>query len=84
MSARSTFFTCCAAVAVLATSSIQAAGKPAITKPKFDPGAPVVDLFEAMKDKQLEVKLIQKNSKTGNLLIENKTQETLTVAMHKE
>ena len=81
MSARSTFFACFAAVAVLAASSIQAAGKPAITKPKFDPNAPVVGLFEAMKDKQLEVKLIQKNSKSGNLLIENKTQETLTVAL---
>ena len=81
MLARSTFFACFAAVAVLAGASVQAAGKAAITKPKYDPDAPVVDLFKGMEEKKLEVKLIQKNSKTGNLLIENKTKETLTVAM---
>ena len=81
MLARSTIFTCCAAVAFLAAGSVQAAGKAAITKPKYDPDAPVVGLFEGMEEKKLEVKLIQKNSKTGNLLIENKTKETLTVAM---
>ena len=68
-------------VALLAGSSVQAAGKPAITKPKYDPEAPVVDLFKGMEEKKLEVKLIQKNSKTGNLLIENKTKETLTIGM---
>lgn len=68
-------------VALLAGSSVQAAGKPAITKPKYDPEAPVVYLFKGMEEKKLEVKLIQKNSKTGNLLIENKTNETLTIGM---
>jgi hypothetical protein len=81
MLARSTFFACLAAVALLAGSTVLAAGKPAITKPKFDPDAPVIGLFKGMEEKKLEVKLIQKNSKTGNLLIENKTKETLTVAM---
>lgn len=82
MFARSMYFAvCCAAVSLLTGSSIEAAGKPAITKPKYDPDAPVVDLFKGIEEEKLDVKLIQKNSKTGNLLIENKTKETLTVAM---
>lgn len=77
MFVRSTVLAACAAL--LVGSSVQAAGKPAITKPKYDPNAPVVELFKGMEDKKLDVTLIQKNSKTGNLLIENKTDETLTI-----
>ena len=70
------------AVALLATSSSFAAKKSgAITKPKFDPNAPVVKLFEGMESGQLTTKLIMKNEFSGNLLIENKTDGPLTVQM---
>ncbi len=70
------------AVALLATSSSFAAKKSgAITKPKFDPEAPVVKLFDGMESGQLESKLIMKNEFSGNLLIENKTDGPLTVQM---
>lgn len=70
------------AVALLATSSSFAAKKSgAITKPKFDPEAPVVELFAGMESGQLDTKLIMKNEFSGNLLIENKTDGPLTVQM---
>lgn len=70
------------AVALLATSSSFAAKKSgAITKPKFDPNAPVVKLFEGMESGQLTTKLIMKNEFSGNLLIENKTDGPLTIQM---
>lgn len=65
----------------LAVGTAEAAKKGQITKPKFDPNAPVVELFKGMEDGQLSTKLLQKNSKTGNLLIENLTKETITVQM---
>jgi hypothetical protein len=44
--------------------------------------APVpVDLFQAMKDGQIEAKLILKDSKKGNLLIKNKGKKPLTIRM---
>jgi hypothetical protein len=69
------------ALALLAAGTAQAAKKGQITKPKLDPNAPVVELFKGMEDGTLDVKLLQKNSKTGNLLIENLTKETITVDM---
>jgi len=69
------------ALALLAGSSAEAAKKGQITKPKFDPNAPVVELFKGMEEEKLSTKLLQKNSKTGNLLIENLTKETITVQL---
>jgi hypothetical protein len=69
------------ALALLAAGTAQAANKGQITKPKLDPNAPVVELFKGMEDGTFGVKLLQKNSKTGNLLIENLTKETITVDM---
>ena len=69
------------ALALLAAGTAEAAKKGQITKPKFDPNAPVVELFKGMEEKKLSTKLLQKNSKTGNLLIENLTKETITVQM---
>ena len=54
---------------------------PAITKPKFDPAAKKVELFKAMKDGSLTARLILKNSREGNVLIENKTDQPLTVKL---
>lgn len=69
------------ALALLVVGTAQAAKKGAITKPKLDPSAPVVELFQGMEDKQLSTRLLQKDSQSGNLLIENLTKETLTVDM---
>ena len=69
------------ALALLAGGSAEAAKKGQITKPKFDPNAPVVELFQGMDEEKLSTTLIQKDSKTGNLLIENLTKETITVQM---
>ena len=67
--------------ALLAAGTAQAAKKGAITKPKLDPNAPVVELFKGMEEGQLSTTLIQKDSMSGNLLIENLTKETITVDM---
>lgn len=69
------------ALALLAGGSAEAAKKGQITKPKFDPNAPVVELFKGMEEEKLSTKLLQKNSKQGNLLIENLTKESITVQM---
>ena len=55
----------------------------AITKPKFDPKAKVVDLFEGIESGTLKVTVIPKNSKKGNVLFENMTDKPLTVDLPK-
>jgi|GEM_PF-345030 len=68
------------AVTILTSGDLMAAKKKgAITKLTLDPDAPVVELFQGMKDKQLKATLILKDEKSGNMLIENLTKETLTV-----
>jgi hypothetical protein len=59
------------------------AGKPkgAITKLTVDPNAPRVELFEGIEQESLTVKMIAVNSEGGNLLIENQTDQPLTVEM---
>ena len=54
-----------------------------ITKPKLDPTAEVVSLFDGIEQQTVEVKYIAKNSKGGNLLITNKTDSPLTIEMPK-
>jgi hypothetical protein len=74
--------TVCVAVALMAGSvDAKKKSKGAITKLTVDPKAPVVQLFEAMDDKKIAVKLIQISSKKGNLLVENMTDETITVQL---
>jgi hypothetical protein len=68
------------AVTVLTSGNLMAAKKKgAITRLTLDPDAPVVELFQGMKDKQLKATLILKDETAGNMLIENLTKETLTV-----
>ena len=70
------------ALSVLTTGTAMAAKKKgAITKPKLDPNAPVVELFKGMEEEKFKTTLIFMNEKKGNLLIENLTDETLTVQM---
>ncbi|MBT4864667.1 MAG: hypothetical protein HON53_06015, partial [Planctomycetaceae bacterium] len=52
-----------------------------ITKLSLDPTAKSVELFAGMEKGLLDVKAIPKDSKKGNLLIENKTDKPLTVQM---
>ncbi|SFJ24886.1 hypothetical protein [Planctomicrobium piriforme] len=52
-----------------------------LTNTKFDPNAKQVELFTAMEDDSISVKLIAKDSTGGNLFISNKTSEPLTVTM---
>ncbi|MCH7734576.1 MAG: hypothetical protein IH961_05110 [Chloroflexi bacterium] len=58
-------------------------GKRPITKPKFDPNAKRVELFDGMKQGQFVVKVIAKNAKQGHVLIENTTDKPLTVQLPK-
>lgn len=70
------------ALTVLTTGMALAAKKKgAITKPKLDPNAPVVDLFKGLEEEQFKAVLVFKDEKSGNLMIENLTDETLTVQM---
>ena len=68
------------AVAMVGTVA-HADSKSAITKPAFDPSARKVEMFKAMEEGLIDVRLIQKTAKGGNLLFENKTKEPLTVQL---
>ena len=81
--ARLVRLTAVAAFVVTLTVGATAADKrkPTITRLKLDPSARQVELFEGIEEDELDVKLIPKDSKGGNLLIENKTKEPLTIQM---
>ncbi len=68
--------------ALLAVASIgHSESKPAITKLSYDPRARSVELFTAINEGLIEVKLIQVNARNGNLVIDNKANEPLTIQM---
>lgn len=71
-----TFFVSSALPAAARTRRVRA-----ITKPKFDPAAKQVELFKGIKDGSITARLILKNSREGNVLIENKTDKPLTVKL---
>lgn len=52
-----------------------------ITKPKFDPSAERVELFEGIEKGLFKVRVLPKDSKKGKLLIENMTDKPLTVEL---
>ncbi|MEX0726818.1 MAG: hypothetical protein WD065_11145, partial [Planctomycetaceae bacterium] len=52
-----------------------------ITKPKFDPDAERVELFQGIEDGQFDARIIAKNALQGKILIENKTDKPLTVEL---
>ena len=54
-----------------------------IRKPRFDPSADRVDVFKAMKDKKISVRMIPKNEFGGKLLIKNLSDKPLTVTFPK-
>jgi len=55
--------------------------KPVISKFTFDPSAEQIEFFEGMQSGAIDVQMIFKNSLSGNLLIENTTEQPLTVKM---
>ena len=55
--------------------------QPFITRPQFDSNAPEVELFAGVAGKQLGVAIIPTNERVGNVLIENVTEETITVRL---
>ena len=64
-----------------ATASAASRDKRPITKPKYDPDAPKVGLFEGIEQDVLGVQVILKDSTGGNVIFENKTDEVLTVEL---
>jgi hypothetical protein len=68
-------------LAILGVTHTQAAKKGYIKKLTVDPNAPQVGLFEGIDEGAIDVKMVAKNAQGGNLLVENKTDETLTVEM---
>jgi len=78
---------CLAVVGLSSVTTAKAARrtkrKPVITRPRFDPTAERVKLFDGMKKGVLKVKVILKNDKRGNVLIENTTDKPLTVELPK-
>ncbi|MEZ6050930.1 MAG: hypothetical protein R3C02_05980 [Planctomycetaceae bacterium] len=68
-------------VGCLCATSEAAKTKGIIKKLTYDPAAERVDLFDGIESEALEVKMIAKNSLGGHLLIENKTDQPLTVDM---
>lgn len=73
---------CLTLVAETLTIETQAAPpKRPITKPKFDPDAEKVDLFQGIKDGKLSAKVIPKDAMGGNVMVENLTNKPLTVKL---
>ena len=72
---------CVAAAAMVSSVDAKEKAKAAITKLTLDPSAPVIGMFQGMEEEKIDVKLIQISSKKGNLLVENKTNETITVQL---
>lgn len=69
-------------VFVLSSVSLAASrDKRPITKPSYDPDAPRIGLFEGIEQEVLSVKVIAKDETGGNVLIENKTDQPITVEL---
>lgn len=72
-------------VSTSVASELMAANKPSSTfkkpirNPKFDPEAEQVELFKAIEAGQITVRLIPKSAAGGNVLIENKTDQPISV-----
>lgn len=65
-------------IGLAGAASTQAAGRP-LTKTKFDPDAPRIDLFDAIEQEVVSVEMLPKNAMGGNLFIANKSDETVSV-----
>jgi hypothetical protein len=69
-------------VVVLSSVTLAASrDKRPITKPSYDPEAPRIGLFEGIEQDLLSVRMIAKDANGGNVLIENKTDQPITVEL---
>jgi hypothetical protein len=62
-------------------AAVSQAGKPVIPAQKPVDDVVAVSLFEAMEARQLDVKLVHKDEASGNLFVENTTDQQLNVQM---
>jgi hypothetical protein len=69
------------AMAVAITPAYVQAAKPKKRPPAPPADAKQVELFAAMESGDISVRLIPQNSKTGNVLIENKTDKPMTIKL---
>lgn len=63
------------------TEAAEKARKPVMKTLKYDPTAPQADLFQAMADEKVSVRLVAKNEFEGHVLVENKTDAPLTIKL---
>jgi hypothetical protein len=63
------------------SASFAAESKKPITKPKYDPAAPKVDMFDGIESQSLEVTMRPKNEFGGNVFIKNNTDKPITVLL---
>ena len=68
-------------VGFLSATSDAAKPKGFIQNPQYIPEAVHIDLFDGIDNEELGVKMVAMNAQGGNLLIENKTDQPLTVDM---
>ncbi|MGD9854760.1 MAG: hypothetical protein AB7U20_07390 [Planctomycetaceae bacterium] len=68
-------------VGCLCASSDAGKSRGIIKKLTFDPNAPRIELFEGIANESLSVKMIAKSAEGGHLLIENKSEQPLSVEM---
>jgi hypothetical protein len=65
----------------VATSGFAADPKKPITKPKYDPDAPRVEMFDGIEDKSLQVTLRPDDEFGGNLFVKNLMDHAVTVVL---
>jgi len=63
------------------SASFAAETKKPITKPKYDPAAPKVEMFDGIDSQSLEVTMRPKNEFGGNVFIKNNTDKPITVIL---
>ena len=73
----------CLSLLVLSVASAEVRTRGALTRTKFDPSAERVELFKAVDEGQLELKVIPKDSTGGLVYIQNNSEEPLTVDLPK-
>lgn len=73
-----TRFTALVAIAGALAASTLLAGQRGERKP---PASRAVEMFQAIEQEEIDVKLIPKSSKGGNVLIENKTKQPLAIKL---
>jgi len=72
---------CLSALLGLSSLAVGGESKRPITKPKYDPDAPKVELFSGIESRSLDVTMRPKNEFGGNVFIRNATDKPITVLL---